>query len=203
MFTNAIAISGSSGTGKGSAAGEVSRRLGFPIVSAGNIMRAEAERLGITLADLKKITKGDQFMDYWLDTATRLAIFEKTDGVIVEGRLVAFTVPSSVFRVLLVVEDEDGNHDHDTRYARIAKRDQLTHEEAKSATLYREENMDERYQKFYGIAYAELFNKKYYHLVVNTKTDTPEIVTDKIIEAFHKYRNNELKDAEHLSLPMF
>jgi cytidylate kinase len=200
----AIAISGSSGTGKGSAAAAVSEALGYPIVSAGNIMRAEAERLGKTLKELKETTRGDQFLDYWLDTTTRLAIFEKSDGVIVEGRLVAFTVPANVFRVLLVVENEDGTPDEDTRCSRIAKRDNLTTDEAKEATLYREQHMDDRYISFYGIPYQELFFKKYYHLTINTKIYSAKEAGAMILEAYEKYQKGELDiKAEHKSLPSF
>ncbi len=200
---NTIAISGSSGTGKGAAAAIVSETLGYSIVSAGNIMRAEAERLGITLAELKRITKGDQFMDYWLDATTRLAVFERQDGVIVEGRLVAFTVPSSVYRVLLVVEHDDGTSDHDTRHGRIASRDKLTLEQAREATIYREQNMDERYQKFYGLKYAELFNPDYYHLVINTKVNNPDQVAAIILKGFEDYKSGKLTAKKHQSLPMF
>ncbi len=200
----AIAISGSSGTGKGSAAAAVSDALGYPIVSAGNIMRAEADRLGITLKQLKEQTRGDQFLDYWLDTTTRLAIFEKDNGVIVEGRLVAFTVPSNVFRVLLVVENEDGSPDEEIRCGRIAKRDKLSLEEAKEATLYREQHMNDRYTAFYGITYHELFEKQYYHLVVNTKTHSAQEAGHMIVEAYEKYIKGEWNtEAKHKSLPQF
>lgn len=200
----AIAISGSSGTGKGSAAAAVSDALGYPIVSAGNIMRAEADRLGKTLKELKEATRGDQFLDYWLDTTTRLAIFEKEHGVIVEGRLVAFTVPPNVFRVLLSVEHEDGTPDHDTRYARIAARDRCSVEEAKEMTLYRESHMDNRYISFYGITYEELFQKNYYHLVVNTKANSAKEAGAIIVEAYKKYLQGEWdSQPKHKSLPQF
>jgi cytidylate kinase len=204
FIPKAIAISGSSGTGKGSAAAAVSKALGYPIVSAGNIMRTEAERLRKTLKELKETTRGDQFLDYWLDSTTRLAVFEKKDGVIVEGRLVAFTVPSNVFRVLLVVENEDGTPDEDTRCSRIATRDKLSLEEAKEATLYRERHMDDRYFSFYGIRYAELFHKHYYHLVINTKIYSAQQAGEMILEEYEKYLKGEWKgDVKHKSLPTF
>ncbi|MEN9647830.1 MAG: hypothetical protein RLY57_634 [Candidatus Parcubacteria bacterium] len=200
----AIAISGSSGTGKGSAAAAVSRALGYPIVSAGNIMRAEAERLGKTLKELKETTRGDQFLDYWLDATTRLAVFEKKEGVIVEGRLVAFTVPSNVFRVLLVVENDDGTPDEDIRCSRIASRDGLTLDEAKEATLYREQHMDDRYFTFYGIRYEELFHKHYYHLVINTKIHSAQQAGEMIVAAYEKYQKGEWEgEVKHKNLPQF
>ena len=200
----AIAISGSSGTGKGSAAAAVGDALDYMIISAGNIMRAEADRLGKTLKELKEATRGDQFLDYWLDTTTRLAVFEKRNGVIVEGRLVAFTVPSSVFRVLLVVENEDGTSDEDTRCSRIASRDELSLDEAKEATSYREKHMDDRYFSFYGIRYHELFEKKYYHLVINTKIYSATEAGNMIVDAFEKYMRGEWdKKPEHKQIPIF
>jgi predicted cytidylate kinase len=200
----AIAISGSSGTGKGAAAKIISKELGYTIVSAGNIMRAEAERLGKTLKELKEATKGDQFLDYWLDTTTRLAVFEKKEGVIVEGRLVAFTVPQNVFRVLLVLENENGTPDTDTRYARIAQRDELSIEDAIKATTFREQHMDERYKLFYGVSYENLFDKNLYHLIVNTKTNSPDKVAGIILEAYEKYRKGEWqKVPEYKTIPIF
>lgn len=200
----AIAISGSSGTGKGSAARVVSDALGYPIISAGNIMRAEADRLGKTLKELKEATRGDQFLDYWLEATIRLAVFEKNEGVIVEGRLVAFSVPPSVFRVLLVVEYEDGTPDEDTRCSRIASRDKLSLHDAKEATSYREKHMDDRYLSFYGIRYHELFEKQYYHLVINTKKHSAQEAGGIIVEAFEKYRKGEWEgEARHKSLPQF
>jgi predicted cytidylate kinase len=199
-----IAISGSSGTGKGATAKIISHKLNFPIISAGNIMRSEAERLGKTLKELKESTRGDQFLDYWLDTTTRLAVFEKTDGVIVEGRLVAFTVPENVFKVLLVIENEDGSHDEETRYQRIASRDNLSVEKAKEATLFREEHMDDRYLSFYKIRYNELFNKDFYHLVVNTKTNNPEEAAKIVLKNYELFQSGHFaKQPEHRSLPVF
>lgn len=203
-FTHSIAISGSSGTGKGATTAILAERLGLPIISAGNIMRGEAERLGITLRELKEKTRGDQFLDYWLDTTTRLAVIEHQGGAIVEGRLVAFTVPEGVFKVLLTVEDEDGNEDHDERFRRIALRDKLTHEEAREATKHREEHMDQRYQEFYGLRYAELFEKDIYHFSVSTRSNPPEKVAEIILGAYSKHLKGEWTvEAKHRTLPIF
>ena len=168
-------------------------------------MRAEADRLGISLVDLKKKTSGDQFLDYWLDTATRLAIVEHTErGVIIEGRLVAFTIPEGVFKVLLVIEDENGNFDYEERYRRVASRDKISLEEAEKVTKYREENMDGRYKEFYGLSYKELFDKDLYHVVVNTRNNPPEKVAEIILEAYEKFLEGTLdKKVVHRTLPIF
>ena len=200
-----IALSGDSGTGKGATNKILSEKLGFPIISAGNLMRAEADRLGISLVDLKKKTSGDQFLDYWLDTATRLAIVEHTErGVIIEGRLVAFTIPEGVFKVLLVIEDENGNFDYNERYRRVASRDKISLEEAEKVTKYREENMDNRYKEFYGLSYKELFDKDLYHVVVNTRNNSPEKVAEIILEAYNNFLECKLdKKVIHRTLPIF
>jgi len=166
-----ITISGPPGSGTSTVAGIVASKLGFKLISAGEIFRQLARNRGYSLEEFSRIAEEDEEIDMFIDH-TQKKLAEKEENVVVEGRLSGWMVEKAL-KIMIVADEE-------TRYKRIAKRENKPLEQIRVETKKREEYERERYKKYYGI---DIDNWKIYHLVINSAYFEAEGIAEIILKA--------------------
>jgi cytidylate kinase len=152
-----VAISGLHGTGKSTYAHAIAKEFNLRVVSAGKLFRKLADEKGISLEELSRISGTDSTIDLQIDERTKSEA--KSGAVIVEGRLAGWmTKDESHIKILLTAPNQ-------VRFRRIAERENLSLEEAKRITLFREDQERKRFKKYYGI---DLDDNSIYDLIINT-----------------------------------
>jgi len=164
-----IAISGLSGSGTTTAAKALAERLGYKLVSAGEIFRKMAEEAGVDLIQFSKMAEEDFEIDRKIDEIQK-DIAEKEDDLVIEGRLSARLVRADL-RIWLKAPFE-------VRVQRIAKRENRSYEEVFRETSEREKSEKLRYRKYYGIDVEDL---SFYDLVIDSSKWSSDSIVNMII----------------------
>jgi len=165
-----ITLSGLAGVGKGTTTRLLAEQLGWQAVSAGDLYRQLAEKKKLSLAELETLATLDSSLDRDLDDYIRQ--FGATHRQFVcEGRLTWHFIPDA-FKVKL-------DCDFDTRIQRIAAREQIPIDQARSQTLHRENAIRLRYRTYYQI--DDFLADRNFDLVVDTTRPSPEQVASVIL----------------------
>lgn len=179
MSRNFISITGDIGSGKTSIARELSKLLGFGVVSTGEIQREIAVSRGITTLEL--LSSGDCSVDAEIDTA--ITDLGKTDRkAILDSRLAWHFVPHS-YKVYLAVNPLVGAK-RVLGAGRASERN-IQIDETLESNKNRMAKEDEVFKGLYGV---DLRNKSNYDLVIDTSENTPEGIAKMIVFRF-KERN--------------
>ena len=157
FHTMIITIGGSVGSGKSTLAVELSRKINFKRLSAGEIMRRMAAEKGLNIMEFSKYAEEHPEVDKEIDERQR-QIASKGDYV-VDGRLSAYVLKPD-FSVWLTAPLE-------VRAQRIMGRGERfpSIEDACKVITDREASEHKRYKEFYGIDLSDL---AVYDLVLNT-----------------------------------
>lgn len=167
-----VAIAGLPGSGKTTAARLVASELGLEHVSAGQIFRDLATERGISLEAFSRLAEKDHAIDRALDA--RVLSHARKDGVLLDGRLVAWVLTANHIRALRVwLACREG-----VRAERVAKRDGVSTAQALEANRARERSEAARYQAIYGVS---LESPAYYDATVTTHDKDPEAVAAAIV----------------------
>ena len=166
-----VTISGLPGSGTTTVAKILAERLNCKLISAGEVFRKMAKDLGMSLEEFSKYARENPEIDKKLDKLQK-ELAEKENDVVVEGRLSGWFVNADL-KVWIYCEDEE-------RYKRVAKRENLSYEEAKRKTMERERIEKERYKKFYGINIDDL---TIYDVAINSGRFKPEEIVEIILKA--------------------
>ena len=167
-----ITIFGLSGTGKTSTGKDLAKKLGYEFQSTGNMFRAQAMDLGLTLGELEEISKKNKKYDIELDK--KVEDYGKThDNFIFESRLAWYFIPDS-FKVHLVCVLED-------RLQRVASREGKDFETVRKETEHRENAIFERYKNYYGI--EDVSDPSHFDLEIDTTVNNMEKVVEIIFNA--------------------
>lgn len=166
-----IAISGLSGSGTTSVARALAEKLGYRLISAGEIFREMAKKEGLDLIAFSKKAEREESIDRRIDEIQK-EISEKEDNIVIEGRLSARIVRADL-RVWLKAPLE-------IRAGRIAKREGKSYEEVLEETIERERSEKLRYRKYYGIDVDDL---SFYDLVIDSSKWSSEGIVNLIILA--------------------
>lgn len=152
-----ITISGLHGTGKTSYAKILSKTFTLRHLSAGQLFRQIANEKNVSVIELGQVAISNYDIDHLIDERTRKEA--RKGNVIIDGLLAGWIARNfAEIKILLVAPER-------IRIERIAKRDQLSFEEAKEATLFREKIERERFSKIYNI---NIDDKSIYDMVLNT-----------------------------------
>jgi cytidylate kinase len=152
-----ITISGLHGTGKSTIARAVSQAFNLRHVSAGELFRQIAVDRGLTVSDLSKLSATDRSVDDLVDERTRLEA--KRGRVVLDGLLTGWLVKDEADLKIFFIASETA------RIERIARREGISFDAAREATLLREHLERRRFNRFYGV---ELRDLSPYDLVLNT-----------------------------------
>ncbi len=172
-----ITISGPPGSGTTTVARILAEKLGFKLISAGEIFRKLAAEKGMTLEEFSKYAESNPDIDFYIDRLQK-DMAEKEDNVVVEGRLSGWMVKNA-FKVWIYASPE-------VRYRRIAQREGKDLARVKNETKRREELEKRRYKKFYSIDIDDI---SIYHLAINSEHFKPEEIVEIILKALEFYRS--------------
>ena len=176
MVDMKITISGPPGSGTTTVAKLLAEKLGFKLISAGEIFRKLAAERGMTLEEFSKYAESNPDIDFYIDKLQK-EMAEKEDNVVVEGRLSGWMVKDA-FKVWIYASPE-------IRYRRIANREGKDIARVKNETKRREELEKRRYKKFYSI---DLDDVSIYHLAINSEHFKPEEIVEIILKALEFYK---------------
>lgn len=177
-----IAIDGPPGSGKSTVAGILSKMLGYRLESAGRIFRTMARERGVSLEEFGAIAQNDLSIDQALDEKT-VDITRQSEYLVIEGRLTAPILSKYNIRAFRVYI----NAPLPVRADRVAKRDDITTEQAREAISKREASENDRYHSLYGITQGD---RSSYDLVVDSGTLTAQQVVDIIYGGFDRWRKS-------------
>ena len=159
-----ITVSGLPGSGTTSLSRYLAQRHGFSMISAGEVFRQLAKEHKLELADFGRLAEEDPSFDRMID-ARQKEIAERSDNIIVEGRLSGWMVSNADLRIWLFAPI-------DCRIKRIVFRDQIADEKsAAQVTLGRELCEAGRYKSYYSIDINDL---SIYQLILNSELWTVE-----------------------------
>lgn len=174
-----ISISGSAGSGKSSVATLLSQRLGFKHYSTGDIRRAMATKMGLTLKEFNALGEKEAFTDKEVDDYQR-ELGKKEDDFVIDGRLGFHFIPHSV-KIFL---DADLRVRAQRVFKAFRKDEHFKDVEQAMQEIEKREQSDiRRYQKYYGINH---FEKKQYDYILDTSIKTPQQIVEEIVVLLQK-----------------
>lgn len=168
-----VTVSGPPGSGTSTAARLIADRLGVPFVSTGGIFRRMAKEHGMTLEAFGDHVDDHPEIDRELDDRQRRRAEE--GDVVLEGRLSGLMtndLPGALNVYLRCPAEE--------RARRVARREDLTEEEAFEAVWTREGQEKARYLRVYGV---DPDDTDAYDLVLDSGKLTAEEIADEVLEA--------------------
>lgn len=174
-----ITISGPPGSGTTTVARKLSEKLGFPMISAGEVFRKLAKEHGMSLENFSRYAENNPEIDNLVDQRQKEEAM-RFENVIVEGRLSGWMVPAEL--KVWIYADED------IRYQRIARREKKPIEVVRQETRLREEIEKRRYMKIYGI---DIEDKRLYHLMINSGRFDADQIAEIILRAAELIGNDE------------
>ena len=166
-----ITISGRICTGKSSLFRTLAQKLKYPTFSSSQLFREHAQELGISLE-----TAAEQEAALTKQIDDQITEFLQThDQALVEGWMAGIKsqgIPG-VLRIFLTCDDHE-------RFARFAKREHCSIEEAQRKVLERERNWLQRLSRIYER--EDFFAPKHYDWILDTTQIDPQKTVEKTLE---------------------
>ncbi len=183
-MTEKISLAGDLGSGKSTVSDILISRLGAEYYSTGAIVRAIAEKRGMTVTELNKYMETHPEIDHEIDDG--IASLSDLDKFLIIDSRMAWHFTRGTFKVYLSCDIE-------TSALRIMNANRkgehaATLEETVDATRARRESEKKRYFEQYGVNIKDLSN---YSLIVDTTNATPEEVAECIINSFEKWKEDK------------
>lgn len=193
-----VTITGNLGAGKTSVCNEL-KKMGYDVISGGDIYRTYAQEHGITIVELNEMAKTDRSVDIQIDERTK-KLGTEVDHTIFDSRMAWHFVPDAL-NIFLAVDAKtaakrvyaDKLRKGEERYAN-SDCEYTEKELQKRAELERE-----RFIEMYGVDY---FDQSHYDVIINTEKLTPREVAKEIdqlvkrIEHAKIWVQNDLEDME-------
>lgn len=174
---NKISLAGDLGSGKSTVGKLLIEALGAEYYSTGAIVRAVAERRGMTVADLNVYMETHPEIDKEIDDGL-VALSDDARPLVIDSRM-AWHFTRDTFKVYLSTDAEVAA----LRIMNAGRTGESTGSLAEqvSETLRRRESEKKRYSEKYGVDIMDFAN---YDLVVDTTYATPEEISACILAAF-------------------
>jgi len=153
-----ITISGPPGSGTTSLAKYLAEAHNLTMISAGEVFRQLAKEHAMDLAAFGRLAEADSSIDKMID-ARQKEIGEKSDDIIIEGRLSGWMIENADLKIWLHAPIA-------CRAKRISGRDGLSEEQAMELTQKRQDCEASRYRNYYGI---DIMDYSPYHLVMSSE----------------------------------
>lgn len=175
-----ISLAGDLGSGKSTVAKILIEALGAEYYSTGGMVRAIAERMGMSIGELNKYMETHPEIDKEIDDGlVNLADDER--ALIIDSRM-AWHFTKGTFKVYLSTDVETAS----IRIMNAGRscEQSKTLEETIESTKARRASECKRYMEKYGVDITDLSN---YSLVVDTTYTTPEEIAGVILSSFEKW----------------
>jgi cytidylate kinase len=170
-----ITLGGLGGTGTSTVAKELGSRLSIPVFSIGDIMRANARDMGMTIEEFAQHCVSHPDVDRQTDK--NQANLLPGESKVVDSRMGFFFVKNA-FKILLVCDQK-------VRVARMAVRDSLSLEEAELKDRERVRLDKDRYYYAYGL--EDYIAPLHYDLIIDTSTHDTSQIVNTAINGFEKF----------------
>lgn len=171
-----VTITGNLGAGKTSVCNEL-KKMGYDVISGGDIYRTYAQEHGITIVELNEMAKTDRSVDIQIDERTK-KLGTEVDHTIFDSRMAWYFVPDAL-NIFLAVDAKTA--------AKRVYADELRKGEeiySNSDCEYTEKELQkraelerERFIEMYGVDY---FDQSHYDVIINTEKLTPREVAKEI-----------------------
>lgn len=165
-----ITIGGLAGSGTTTASKILSKKLGIPYISAGDIFRQMAAENDMDILEFGKFAEGNDEIDLEIDRR-QAQIAEKSENLIAEGRLSAHFVEADL-KIWFVAP-------LDVRIERICQRENKPADLVKKEIITRGKSEAKRYREVHGI---DIGNMEVYDIVINSHSFQPESIADIIVK---------------------
>ncbi|MDI3483521.1 MAG: CMP/dCMP kinase [Methanobacteriaceae archaeon] len=165
-----ITISGLPGAGTTTITRMLSRKLGIPFISAGEVFRQMAAEKGMNILEFSRLAEEDHEIDKEIDKR-QAEMAKRADNLIVEGRLSAYFVKADL-KILIIAP-------FDVRAERISRRESKPRKVVEDEIRRREESEAKRYMEIHGIDIEDL---QVYDIILNSAHFKPEEITNIIIK---------------------
>lgn len=165
-----ITISGLPGAGTTTITKILSRKLGIPYISAGDVFRQMAAEKGMDILEFSRLAEKDHEIDKEIDKR-QAEIARSADDLIVEGRLSAYFVEADL-KILIIAP-------FDVRAERISRRESKPFKTVEDEIKRREKSEAKRYREIHGINIEDL---QVYDIILNSAHFKPEEITNIIIK---------------------
>jgi len=175
-----ITIAGMPGSGKSTIAKLLSKELGIPWYSVGDLRGKMALERGMTIDEFNALGETEAFTDKEVDDYQQ-KLGEGDESFIMDGRLSWHFIPHSLKVFLDVDADEAARRVFNA--PRDDRKDEKTHasvEEVKGAIAARMASDQRRYQKYYGV---DFLDRRNYNVVIDTTNLTPAEIASEILSA--------------------
>lgn len=166
-----IVISGGISTGKSTLAKNLAKHLGWDYLSAGEFVRNWYKENNLPLEMSDHIPEE---MDRRIEAEFREKM-ESDEGAVFESHLGGYQA-RGITHTLKVLVDAD----FETKLKRFKKRDGVDLKTARKQMNEREDSLQKKFQKLYGV--KNRFDPKYFDLIVDTTTKTPEEVMEVVLK---------------------
>ncbi|MGZ7208630.1 MAG: (d)CMP kinase [Methanobacterium sp.] len=165
-----ITISGLAGSGTTTATKVLSRKMGIPYISAGDIFRQMAVEKNMELIQFSKFAEENESIDIEIDKRQSQIAKENKD-IIIEGRLSGYFVDADLKLWCIAPLD--------VRTRRIAEREDKPFEIVSEEIIKRSKSEAKRYKEIHNI---DIENMEVYDLIINTGNFHPESIADIIMK---------------------
>lgn len=181
-----VTITGNLGAGKTSVCNEL-KKMGYDVISGGDIYRTYAQEHGITIVELNEMAKTDRSVDIQIDERTK-KLGTEVDHTIFDSRIAWHFIPDALHIFLEV--------DPKTAAARVAIDKARSGEQTYSnldremEELQKRANLErERFMEMYGIDY---FDQSHYDIIINTTHSSPRSVAKEIDQSVKRIEHARL-----------
>jgi cytidylate kinase len=184
VMKDKISLAGDLGSGKSTVSKILINDLGAEYYSTGAIVRAVAERRGMTVVELNKYMETHPEIDHEIDDGLK-ALSDVDKLLIIDSRM-AWHFTRGTFKVYLSADAETSA----LRIMNANRRGEhaATLEETISQTKARRESEKKRYIDQYGVDIKDMTN---YSVIIDTSHATPEEVAECMISAFEEWKSDK------------
>lgn len=184
-----ITLWGKAGSGKGTVSKLLQEKLGYEIVSIGDMKRKLAAEMGLNIQEFNKLgddPKNAQEFDLKYEEFQKGLSLQ--DHIILDSRLGFYAQPEA-FKILLDVDEEEAGK---RIFSAQRGTDQFKNEEEAIQNVKERNQADaDRYVRLYDLKVRDYKN---YSLVIDTTERTPEEVLEIIIKEFEQRKQKKLHE---------
>ncbi len=182
-----IAIAGEPGAGSTTIAKRISKKLGYKLITTGEIVKQIAKKEKKTIEELwqeqDKNPKKEKQFNKKIDKQQKQQA-KRYKNIVINGKLSAYNNPKAELKILLIA-------DLKTRAKRTAKRDGRTIKKQQEELEKREKEERKNWKRMYGFDYIK--DKNRYDMIIDTTDLTPTKITNAIIKQIKKIQDNKKK----------
>jgi cytidylate kinase len=193
-----VTITGNLGAGKTSVCNEL-KKMGYDVISGGDIYRTYAQEHGITIVELNEMAKTDRSVDIQIDERTK-KLGTEVDHTIFDSRMAWHFVPDALNIFLAVDAKTAAERVYADKLRKGEERYSNSDCEYTEKELQKRAELErERFIDMYGVDY---FDQSHYDVIINTEKLTPREVAKEIDQSVKRIEHakiwvqNDLEDME-------